>query len=156
MFINFQRYKEFYGQLIAYSANRKISSRVKLEASDLLIVEDEQSQQSSFVHKLNCAIRNLKSKIKGVNVTNLKVLSKMTKTLMSHNLHAYYFLKYHNGQSGVIEFKGSRVRNKYDFQVEIYKEKITVSFCNHKYFPCIRHGTLRTYSGEINLTSKHF
>ena len=66
---------QFYCPLIiTYIANRKFTTRVELKTTDTIMVEDELAQQSSFVRKMNCAIRNLKSKMKGVNYTNLKVL----------------------------------------------------------------------------------
>ena len=122
------------------------------------MVEDELIQQFSFVRKLNCVIRNLKSKIKGVNYTNLKVLCRQnvpnsfpfcTRNYRRADLHGSakdwdwlwkmslpsclqlrktLLLILQNGQRD-IEFQGSRVRNKYDVQLGIYRSKITVSCC---------------------------
>ena len=122
------------------------------------MVEDELIQQFSFVRKLNCVIRNLKSKMKGVNYTNLKVLCRQNvsngflfarETIGMPDLHGSakdwdwlwkmrlpsclqlrktLLLILQNGQRD-IEFKGSQVQNKYDVQLEIYRSKITVSCC---------------------------
>ena len=37
------------------------------------MVEDELEQQTNFVQKMNCVIKNLKSKIKGINFAHIKV-----------------------------------------------------------------------------------
>ena len=55
-------------------ANRKFTTKVRLNTSEVLMVEDEVDQQTSFVQKINCTIRCLKSKVKGINYANMKVV----------------------------------------------------------------------------------
>ena len=38
------------------------------------MVEDEVDQQTSFAQRINCTIRSLKSKVKGINYANMKVV----------------------------------------------------------------------------------
>ena len=69
--MQYQKYEVI--RLLCYLANRKFITTVRLSKSDMLMVEDELEQQTNFVQKMNCVIKNLKSKIKGISYAHIKV-----------------------------------------------------------------------------------